>query len=224
MPASPGLLRPYLFLWSIQHLSTAYSYRSGLQLPFSPELLCTPLVLLAGVTGSPVAGLLAHVATAAAKAWRQPFQFNRDAWVGLADAATVVVAVTHRLSARHGDRDEVVRAVGATVRPMFGVFYFGAGVWKLNTSHLLPETSCAAIFFISLLHEYAPPAVVALPGLVRAVTHVAGSLTFVVETTIGLLLLAPSPRLRRGGVLLGLLLHLGIALTPPPNNVRRSQP
>ena len=109
----PGLLRPYLFLWSIQHLSTAYSYRSGL---LSPELLCTPLVLLAGVTGSPVAGLLAHVATAAAKAWRQPFQFNRDAWVGLADAATVVVAVTYRLSARHGDSDEVVRAVGATVR------------------------------------------------------------------------------------------------------------
>ena len=45
--------------------------------------------------------------------------------------------------------------------------------------------------------------------------------TIVGETSIGALLLAPSsyPRLHRAGLALALLLHAGIALTPPPNNI-----
>ena len=68
------------------------------------------------------------------------------------------------------------------------------------------------------------PASLTVPPAARTAAIRAGPLlTIVGELSIGLLLFAPATArlrpLRKFGVGLALLFHLGIAVTPPPNNI-----
>ena len=99
--------------------------------------------------------------------------------------------------------------------------------WKVNTSFLDHRYSCAPLFFASIMAAYLPPYI--------ATSHVTASVIRAAPMTIvcgelaiaGALLLAAWGRCRgvfastccKVGVVLALCLHLGIALTPPPNNV-----
>jgi hypothetical protein len=102
-----------------------------------------------------------------------------------------------------------------TARQQLAIFYLAAGVWKVNTSFLDARTSCAPIFVLTLLQTlgYTPP-----PLRASQLALLAPGVTILGELTIGILLLLPSRAAVRIGVLSALLLHLGIALTPPPNN------
>ena len=98
---------------------------------------------------------------------------------------------------------------------------------KLNTSFLDHRYSCAPLFFASIMAAYLPPHI--------ATSHVTASVIRAAPMTIvcgemaiaGALLIAAWGRCRgafastccKVGVVLALCLHLGIALTPPPNNV-----
>ena len=111
-----------------------------------------------------------------------------------------------------------VPMISTTVRLQMAVFYLGAGFWKINTSFLDPASSCASIYIAQLLdvlgmESDAPPAAR------TAAVHAGPLLTIVGELSIGLLLLVPRQQRAKLGVALALLLHLGIALTPPPNNI-----
>ena len=102
-----------------------------------------------------------------------------------------------------------------TARQQLAIFYLAAGVWKVNTSFLDARTSCAPIFVLTLLQTlgYTPP-----PLRASQLALLAPGVTILGELTIGILLLLPSRAAVRIGVLSALLLHLGIALAPPPNN------
>jgi uncharacterized membrane protein YphA (DoxX/SURF4 family) len=108
-----------------------------------------------------------------------------------------------------------------TARQQLAIFYLAAGVWKVNTSFLDARTSCAPIFVLTLLQTlgYTPP-----PLRASQLALLAPGVTILGELTIGILLLLPSRAAVRIGVLSALLLHLGIALTPPPNNATPFSP
>ncbi|KAK3237090.1 hypothetical protein CYMTET_52816 [Cymbomonas tetramitiformis] len=96
------------------------------------------------------------------------------------------------------------------------IFYAAAGFWKINHSFLNPHTSCAPIFHVQLLVAYLPESFYP-PEVVHLVVHAAPILTLLVEIGIPILLLFPTKTSKKLGVALALLLHLLIALTPPPN-------
>ena len=103
------------------------------------------------------------------------------------------------------------------VRTLMGIFYVGAGFWKINSSFLDPHVSCASIYVASLL-AYLPEPLTPL-WLVRPVLRLAPPLTVAGELGLGVGLLLPSRAARRAGVVLSSLLHFAIAVTPHPNQV-----
>lgn len=158
----------------------------------------TPLVMACLVGVAPLS--LAHAAFVATKAWRQPFQYNSDLWIWMLDLAVLVRG-------------------WSTARPMLGLFYASAGFWKLNTSHLAASTSCSVIFYTALVDEYLPVSFEAKAALANRLAVVAGACTATLEMSIGVLFLLPWSDAHRVAALLGIALHSGIALSPPPNNV-----
>ena len=89
-------------------------------------------------------------------------------------------------------------------RLQLSLFYASAAWWKLNTSFLDPRTSCAPMFFLTLLPTlgYTPS-----PAAALVVRNLAPAATIGGEACIGLLLAAASNRLRRLGMCLALLLR-----------------
>ena len=169
------------------------------------------------------AGLAASLFRAAARDWPQytvvfacgsfsaPFSWDSEYWQAQTDA-TVVCTLTLLKAA------PFVPMISTTVRLQMAVFYLGAGFWKINTSFLDPASSCASIYIAQLLDVLGMES--ALPPAARTAAVRAGPLlTIVGELSIGLLLLVPRRPWAKLGVALALLLHLGIALTPPPNNI-----
>ena len=145
-----------------------------------------------------------------------PYSWDSEYWQVQTDAT--VVASLCLLPA-----SLVVPAIYETVRLQMAVFYVAAAFWKINTAFLDPTTSCASIYIAQLL-DVLVPASLTVPAAARTAAIRAGPLlTIVGELSIGLLLLAPATArlrpLRKFGVGLALLFHLGIAVTPPPNNI-----
>ena len=148
-----------------------------------------------------------------------PYSWDSEYWQAQTDVT--VVASLCLLPA-----PLVVPAISETVRLQMAIFYAAAAFWKINTAFLDPATSCASIYIAQLL-DVLVPASVTIPPAARVAAVRAGPLvTIAGEMSIALLLLAPASSasarlrpLRKLGVGLALLLHLGIALTPPPNNI-----
>ena len=117
---------------------------------------------------------------------------------------------------RISDRPRIATWWANTSRVQLGIFYVASGFWKINKHFLDPRISCAPIFFLTLATSFGltlPPSVGAL------ILAAAPAVTIIGEMAIGVLFLAPKRAgLAPYGVALALLLHLGIALTPPPNN------
>lgn len=189
-------LRAYRLLWCAQWLVTLFRYHDV----ESPELWMTPLVIVCMVRRGKAPLAVAHAAFVATKAWRQPFQYNSDIWIWMLDLAVLVGG-------------------SSAVRPMLALFYASAGFWKLNTSHLAATTSCSVIFYTALVDEYLPASFETKTALAARLAVVAGASTATLEMSIGLLFLVPWSDAHRVAALLGVALHSGIALSPPPNNV-----
>lgn len=113
--------------------------------------------------------------------------------------------------------DLVVPMCANLVRTQMGIFYIGAGFWKLNSAFLSPRASCAPIYFASLLSFL--PEVLTPSWLVRPALVSAPLLTVIGEMSVGVGLLLPSSLARRTGLVLAMALHYAIGLTPHPNQV-----
>lgn len=108
------------------------------------------------------------------------------------------------IALRHDDA-----AIESTLRWQMGIFYFSCGLWKLNTAFLDPVSSCASVYFVQIADAFN------LSSLAPFLFKAAGPATVALESAIGVcLLFAPAI-----GVFLAVLLHAGIAITPPPNNI-----
>ena len=144
-----------------------------------------------------------------------PIIWDSFYWCLQIDGAGLLLCVS--LTWLHGSAEpgQVAWWWASIARHQLSIFYTACAFWKLNTSFLEARTSCSTIFVLTLLQLTGvdPPTELA-PLLAR----LSPGITIVGEGAIGLLLAAPSRKLVRLGTALALLLHMGIALTPAPNN------
>jgi hypothetical protein len=151
---------------------------------------------------------------------RLPYVWDAEI-LGLLSAAAVLPLLSHSASS-NASRKLLVAALD--VRAALCALYVSAGFWKLNSSFLNRKYSCGSIYAVQLLEAYAPLiGVEPSPGLASAATSLYSPcgplMTALGEIAIGVGFALSAPRARRMAVALGLVLHLGICLTPPPNNI-----
>ncbi len=203
-----ALFRVYCRLWCAT---------TAVHLYMNPFLVPHPLwsraqaALLAGAAAYPVPAtfVLANLACIGMFVARLPFIWTQCIWAMQTDAIVVGALLLC-------PQDAAVPTCSDLIRVVLGLFYCGAGLWKLNTSFLNPRVSCAPILAASLatrLPELTPA------WLVSAALAMSPHLTVVFELGPGVLLLMPSRAARRLGVLLVVLLHYAIAMTPYPNAI-----
>ena len=186
------LMQPYLIP------SASWSYVLSLLLGLT---LLLPMKL---TLGAAVATRLAMTAI------RMPYVFDSCLWAAQTDLVLLVAMLLV-------PRRSVSPCTAWVIRCQLGVFYLAAGFWKLTDAFLSATTSCAPIFSLSLASYL--PEILRPPWLVRLLAAVSPSVTIATEMSIGLLLLSPNRRARRLGVLVCALLHLGISVTPFPNQI-----
>ena len=146
-----------------------------------------------------------------------PYAFESAQWSVYADIALLLAILLAQ------DDNDAVCAAAPAVRACFGIFYFAAGWWKINSSFLDRSSSCAPILMLQLIAAYVPASLTpaSLPVLAA---RIAAPMTIVGEMVIGLLLLVPSTvpggRLAHAlAVGLTTLLHTAISATPFPNQI-----
>ena len=189
-------------------------------IPASPlwKTLSWLIVLASSARPAPKTFALALVVRLADTLSIMPVMWDSYYWCLQIDGGLLLclgyLAMVRGLSA-DSHADSLAAWWATTARQQLAIFYLAAGVWKVNTSFLDARTSCAPIFVLTLLQTlgYTPP-----PLRASQLALLAPGVTIVGELTIGILLLLPSRAAVRIGVLSALVLHLGIALTPPPNN------
>ena len=160
-----------------------------------------------------------------------PMLWESHLWCAETDAALLLALVAAPPQPAAGSalahKNRLAARVASTVRWQMGLFYLGAAFWKVNTSFLDHRYSCAPLFFASIMAAYFSPHI-ATPRVTAAVIRAAPLTIVCGELAIaGALLIAAWGDCRgtlaaaccKVGVVLALCLHLGIAVTPPPNNV-----
>jgi hypothetical protein len=237
----PGsLLTAYARVWAVQQaLILAFT---GLASRWSQaQALLVAAAALSGAPGAVACALAVRIVDCLRifpHAWESHY------WCAQTDAALLLALLIEaalgpratpadKASAepRESGGERALREAAATVRWQMALFYASAAFWKLNSSFLDARYSCSSIYMAQLLAGYLPPSVAASAPAVALVQHaplavVAG------ESLVGAALLLAAFKnggdasgglvgraATRVGVSLALLLHLGIALTPPPNNV-----
>jgi hypothetical protein len=167
-----------------------------------------------------------------------PFAWESYYWCAQMDGALLLalliefgIASKREPAEPSGARaDRALLECSATVRLQLVVFYASAAFWKINSSFLNSAYSCAPIFPAQLLAAYLPAGTLD-DALVARMLASSPMLVIGGEAALAAALLLAAAcgggdaggRLgaagARVGVALALLLHFGIALTPPPNNV-----
>ena len=189
---APNLLAPYIRTWCFAE-SANYAMQPFLVPAAWHMAVMAALLAAAAATARAdvfkatlVWRLLGHWACA-------PYAFESSQWSVYADLATLVA-----LLLTTNDND-AVRAATPAVRTMFGVFYFAAAWWKVNTSFLDPTISCAPILVLQLVAAYVPAALTPPPSVLQLAARAAAPVTIIGEGAIGVLLLVPSsaPHARR---------------------------
>ena len=181
-----------------------------------PDGAILPLLLVSGALAlrpSRITLGVALVLRNAARFARMPFVWDSEFWLALTDLSVLISS--HWAEAASGELPHVDR----WVRWQLAMCYGGACCWKLNSSFLEPTTSCAPIFALSIL-EHVPSVAAWLetrPALVSALTAASPVAVVAAEGLIAAAL--ASKRHAPRGVLLALLFHTAIAVTPPPNGV-----
>ena len=98
-----------------------------------------------------------------------------------------------------------------------GLFYVGAGFWKINTSFLDPRVSCGSVYVASMLH-FLPPSFTPT-WFVKPLLATGGVVTVVAELGLGLCLMSWNASAKRCGIVMAAVLHYLIAISPYPNQI-----
>lgn len=233
--ARRGPLPAYTVLWA---LSTPLEYLKGpLAGPPGGPWVVGLLLLCFSTAMFPENKPLVVVTFTSRIIWwlnRAPFLWASETIGGLTDLAVVVHILVFGSSGPNGrassaasavpaDDDETLNnALGTSMRRQVAWFYFFAGFWKLNSSFLDHRYSCASVFMSQLLDAYVPPHLLS-PALVHAAIVTSPAVTVIVECGIGILMLigeySSVHACRTAGVVLALVLHIGIDITPAPHNI-----
>ena len=158
-------------------------------------------------------------------AWESHF------WCAQTDAALLAALVLQMISSRPStgllsktQRACALQDASRVARWQLAFFYTSAALFKLNTSFLDHRYSCASPYLAQILVAYLPEYLAAAPDALAPLVTVAPTMVVLGEALLSGALLASAAgrggRFSSGiGVGLAMLLHLGIALTPPPNNI-----
>jgi hypothetical protein len=136
---------------------------------------------------------------------RCPFLWDSEFWLALTDVALLSAI----------NLEKPLDLAVPWMRRQLAICYAAAAFFKLNTSFLNPQTSCAPIFVLSLA-ETVLPTVALPPFFIQILAQTAMALVITVEAAIAVLLLILDGK---WGIWLALLFHLLIAVTPFPNGV-----
>ena len=98
-----------------------------------------------------------------------------------------------------------------------GLFYVGAGFWKINTSFLSPRVSCGSVYVASMLY-FLPPSLTPT-WFVKPLLAAGGVVTVVAELGLGLCLMSWNSKAQRCGIVMAAVLHYLIAISPYPNQI-----
>ncbi len=182
-------------------------------------------VCVAGVTAWAPAAVLAHVLSLIHLIKQLPGVFDGDCWSAHHDLSFVLAALYVKwptittLSWTQQERDAVVHTAAPLMRAQLVLFYSAAFFWKLGSGFFDPASSCPTIFLMQQLSQWWWPMFGEPPdALVQLAAWSAPYLTEVVEASIAFGFLRPG-WCTAAGVVLGLQLHMMIAVTPPPHNI-----
>jgi hypothetical protein len=217
----------YLLFWCLHRIYEAHGAGNhDMGSSILEQTAIIGLCLLTAVNQSVRCMCLAILVTIVADGSKLPFVWDSELWCNQTDTAILLAVGTvcgSKLVSFWRDdsvpsaseRALIYEAAADIIRYQMMIFYSAAAFWKLNTDFLNPHGSCAPIFLLQLT-DFLWPSGLALPDpMVTALALTSPSVTILLETAVvwGLWF---RPRV---GVALALLLHLGIALNPPPNNV-----
>ncbi|KAL1514770.1 hypothetical protein AB1Y20_003856 [Prymnesium parvum] len=195
----------YVRLWALAQLvEWNYGSLSAHRPLDAAQLLLCALAALQPRRASLAAA--AHLLRIANLPSRVPRAWDSEYFAALTDAAALLAVV-------RADAPHALRQAARHFRAQLCVFYLAAGLWKLNSAFLEPRYSCASVYLVQLVDAYLPAELGRAAAPLAA--RLAPALTLGGEVSIGAAF-ALAPRL---AIVLGLLLHAGIALTPPPNNI-----
>lgn len=221
MPVVLSPVAVYTLLWCVAALP--FEALRGCMIPLDPWSV-SMLLLAALAAFTPEKQTCAVLVFSARILWwlrRIPFTWDSEVLAGLTDMAFVF----HLVAADAPDRNVAVLVsdVGRSIQRQMGWFYFFAGFWKINTSFLNSRFSCSSVYFAQLIDAYVPTGLIS-PDLAQLVISSAPVLTVVLECSIGVLMLIraysdSSPRCSTLAIVLAIALHIGIDITPPPNNI-----
>ena len=210
IPSPPRPFSSYLLLWTVANLlRIQVGFNTGTGLVGSTmdrgALALPLLVLVAGLVPArwpvPFAAMAVRALTNLAKG---SFMSNSQMWATQMDAAVLLAlaaCVCRRPAGRArfltplsaSEELEVVCACARTIRWQLALFYFASGWWKLNSSFLHPDYSCASLFMVQPL-EYLPDSLLFAPAdtpvgaLVRLVARLIARtgplMTLVIEAAV----------------------------------------
>lgn len=218
----------YIQLWCIHRIyETIGAGNQTLGWNLAEQVAITALAATTAVTKSVRWMSYTILVILAADAFKIPFIWDTEFWCNQTDWAILLAVVStcgpkvllfskdSSTLPTESDRSMMYDCAADVIRRQMIVFYSAAAFWKLNTDFMNPHCSCAPIFPMQLL-DLMWPASAPMPDSVIWFLGVSSpTLVLLVEGGLALgLLLRP-----KVGVALALLLHLGIAMTPPPNNV-----
>ena len=223
MAGSLSPLGAYTLLWAC---STPLEYLKGpLAGPPGGAWLTLMLLLCLAAAMMPGSKAVTLAAFSCRVLWwlnRAPFMWASEIIGGLTDLAVVL----HVLAAAADKKgaDHCNQHLGMSMRRQVAWFYFFAGFWKLNTSFLDHRYSCASVFMAQLIDAYVPSHLQSAHAeLVHGAIVTSPAVTVGLELGVGVLMLVgeycSAQKIGSAGVLLALLLHIGIDVTPAPHNV-----
>ena len=209
MPDDASAFRAYVRLWvvteSLLHFMQPFMVPHRYWI-YAQGVLFT--VAAAWPTGGAAAAAMA--ARIAMYMCQAPMIWDSAVWANFTDTVFAVACLMLPSNA-------VVPSVSDIVRVQMGLFYVGAGFWKINTAFLARRTSCAPIFVASLASSL--PAALTPSWLIGPLLSAAPAMTIIGELAMGFGLLSPLLPHRRVSVVLSQLLHYAIAICPHPNSV-----
>ena len=207
--SSPALLPACLRAWCA-HEATKLLYTFWYGPPIGVHYcLSVAAVLAAAARPSRRTAILALLLRIWDSLERMPIMWDSYYWCLQTDVGLLLLL----LFPGAGDETGVALSWAEIVRSQLVPFYAAAAFFKINTAFLDHRYSCAPIFFMTLLPTLGLPL---QPQHAEVIARLAPAVTIAGEFAICTLL--ATRRTFRYGVVLALLLHLGIALTPPPNN------
>lgn len=221
------LLHIYMVAWSIHRIYEVIGAgNQTLGWHGTSQWMIVPLTAAALWTRSIRLWIMGSMlATAIADFSLMPFIWDSEYWCLLTDFAAIYALVAtlgwkrvlwNGTKFTEEEIDSIYPQLSSTIQIQMMLFYTAAWFWKLNWDFLDANSSCAPIFAMQLLDHITPNDWVVPDWVLMVVVQSSPFLVLLLE---GYIAYAFFTTRHSRAVLAAMLLHMGIAMCPPPSNV-----